>query len=401
MFSTQANTPESEIRQRIVDLQTALQVNAIEGALILQPTDLFYYSGTIQQSHLYVPAEGDALLLARKSLERACAESTIGRILPLTSPQTLPQTLQDHALARPKRLGMELDVLPANLFFKYQTIFETSEIVDISDMIRGQRSIKSVYELDQLSQAGRFADQMMAHVASILTTGLTEIELAGQVEAFARKLGHQGIVRMRLWGNELFYGHLMSGANAAVPSYLASPTGGSSITPAVAQGPAPDPIRPHEPILVDYVFAHNGYIADQTRIFSLGALPDELMAAHQAMLDIQAAIRDLARPGISAGTLYETAVRMAADKGYADHFMGVGPQRIRFVGHGVGLELDEYPFLAQGQTLPLKENMVIALEPKLIFPGRGVVGIENSHIVKHDALVPLTQYPDTITTVTV
>lgn len=401
MFSTQANTPESEILQRIVDLQTSLQANAIEGALILQPTDLFYFSGTIQQSHLYVPAEGDALLLARKSLERARAESSIGHILPLASPQTLPRILRDHAIAPPKRLGMELDVLPANLFFKYQRIFEPSEIVDISDMIRMQRSVKSVYELDQLSRSGRLADRMMAHVASILTTGLTEIELAGQVEAFARKLGHQGVVRMRLWGNELFYGHLMSGANAAVPSYLASPTGGSSVTPAVAQGPSSDPIRPHEPILVDYVFAHNGYIADQTRIFSLGALPDELMGAHQAMLDIQSAIRDLSRPGISAGTLYETAVRMATDKGYADHFMGVGPRRIRFVGHGVGLELDEFPFLAQGQTMALKENMVIALEPKLIFPGRGVVGVENSHIVRQNGFVSLTSYPDTITTITI
>jgi Xaa-Pro aminopeptidase len=107
----------------------------------------------------------------------------------------------------------------------------------------------------------------------------------------------------------------------------------------------------------------------------------------------------MARPGIFAGQIYDAALDMAADAGFADYFMGVGPQRIRFVGHGVGLELDEFPFLAQGQNLALQENMVIALEPKLILPGRGVVGIENSHVVTPDGLTPLTAYPDMITTV--
>jgi Xaa-Pro aminopeptidase len=399
MFTTSTNTPAPEIRRRISQLQTELGKNDLDGALILQPTDLFYYSGTIQQSHLYVPAEGEALLLARKSFERAQAESPIDRIIPLASPKKLPQLLEDNGLSFPGRLGMELDVLPVNLFTVYKNIFPSAQIVDVAPVIRMQRAVKSSYERDILKQAGRFADQMMAHVPDILKEGLTEIELAGQVEAYARKLGHQGVVRMRLWGNELFYGHLLSGPSAAVPSYLASPTGGGAVTPAVAQGSGFTVIKPHEPVLVDYVFAYNGYISDQTRIFSIGDLPEDLVKAHQAMLDIQSHIKTMARPGIFAGQIYDAALDMAADAGFADYFMGVGPQRIRFVGHGVGLELDEFPFLAQGQNLALQENMVIALEPKLILPGRGVVGIENSHVVTPDGLTPLTAYPDMITTV--
>jgi Xaa-Pro dipeptidase len=397
MFNTDANTPAAEIQARIADLQTALQSSDLDGAMILQPTDLFYYSGTIQQSHLYVPAQGPALLLARKSLERAQAESPIDRILPLTSPKELPGILKVNDLPLPRSLGMELDVLPFNLFSIYQQVFDKTRISDLSPVIRMQRAVKSIYELTVMSQAGKLADQMMAHVAEVIREASTEIELAGLVEAFARKLGHQGVVRMRLWGNELFYGHLMCGPSAAVPSYLASPTGGSATTPAVAQGAGMAPIKPHEPILVDYVFAYNGYIADQTRIFSLGQLTDDLLQAHQAMLDIQAAIKQMAKPGVTAGQIYDTALEMAAEAGYADRFMGVGPQRIRFVGHGVGLELDEFPFLAQGQTMLLAANMVIAFEPKVIWPGRGVVGIENSHVVTAEGLSPLTTYPDEIT----
>jgi Xaa-Pro aminopeptidase len=202
---------------------------------------------------------------------------------------------------------------------------------------------------------------------------------------------------MRLWGSELFYGHFMAGPAAAEPSYLASPTGGAAVSPAVAQGPSFTPIGPNQPILVDYVFAHQGYLADHTRIFSLGELPADLTKAQADMVAIQNEIKAMALPGTTAGTVYAKAVELAEKAGYGDHFMGSGPARIRFVGHGVGLELDEYPFLAKGQEMVLAENMVVALEPKVIFPGKGVVGIENTHLVTAKGLAPLTQYPDGVT----
>jgi Xaa-Pro aminopeptidase len=226
---------------------------------------------------------------------------------------------------------------------------------------------------------------------------MSELELAGKVEAEARKLGHQGVVRMRLWGGEMFYGHLMSGPTAAVPSYLASPTGGVGTGPAIAQGPGFKTIQRHEPVLVDYVFAYNGYLSDHTRIFSLGSLPQELVDAHAAMLEVQQFVKQTAKPGVAAGRLYEQALARAAELGYADHFMGAaGKERIRFVGHGIGLEVDEYPFLAAGQDLPLQEGMTIALEPKVIFPGKGVVGIENTHVVTGDGLEQLGSFQEDV-----
>ena len=226
---------------------------------------------------------------------------------------------------------------------------------------------------------------------------MTELELAGKVEAEARRLGHQGVVRMRLWGGEMFYGHLMAGPTGAVPSYLASPTGGVGPSPAMAQGPGFNAIRRHEPVLVDYVFAYNGYLSDHTRIFSLGSLPQELVDAHNAMLEVQELVKKIATPGIASGAIYERALAKSTELGYADNFMGIaGKERIRFVGHGIGLEIDEFPFLAAGQDLQLREGMTIALEPKLIFPGQGVVGIENTHVVTQDGLEQLGRYPEEI-----
>jgi len=272
-------------------------------------------------------------------------------------------------------------------------------IRDISIPIRMVRAVKSAYELDLIRQAAAFSDQVAETLPQLLKVGKTEIETAGMVEAQARRLGHQGIVRMRLWGAEMFYGHLMSGPAAAVPSFLASPTGGASVSAAVAQGPSFRKIQRNEPILFDYVFAWKGYISDHTRIFAIGRLPQALMDAHAHMLDLQEQIKAMATPGTTAGELYSAAVSIAERQGIGSHFMGAGPDRIRFIGHGVGLELDEYPILAKGQKTELEEGMVIALEPKLIFPGKGVVGIENTHVVTQTGLDQLTRAEQQIVSV--
>lgn len=399
MDDTETYTPRSELETRIGRLQSHLRGMGVDGALILQNADAFYFAGTIQQGQLYVPAEGKPLLMIRKSLERARAESALERIIPMKSPRQLPELLAAHDLPIPETLGMELDVLPANLYLGFGKILETTRILDISHPIRRVRAVKSPYEIECIQTSAQLSDRLLETVGGLIREGMTELELAGLVEAEARKMGHQGVVRMRLWGSELFYGHLMAGSRAALPSFLASPTGGLGAGPAVAQGASFQPIRKGEPILVDYTFCYGGYIADSTRIFAIGGLPERLGKAYMAMLDVEGIVRRTARAGAPAGEVYGAAVERAGELGYGDHFMGTGKDRIRFVGHGVGLELDEYPFLAKGQEMVLESGMVIAVEPKLILPGEGVVGIENTHVVREEGLETLTRSPDRITVV--
>ncbi|OEU54393.1 MAG: peptidase M24 [Desulfobulbaceae bacterium S3730MH12] len=390
-------TPLYEIEQRIALLQDAMQRRSVDGVLILQKTDLFYFAATSQQGYLYVPAEGTPLLMIFKDFDRAKIESPLQDIVSLVSVKKIPQIFAEFNYVLPRILGMELDVLPANLYFLYGKIFEQSQIVDISTEIRLIRAVKSEFEVEKLRRAANLSDKVAAKVSELLIPGKTEVEVAGELEGYARSLGHQGIVRMRIWGGELFYGHLMSGAAAAVPSYLASPTGGEGVSDFVGQGASFKKITKNEPILVDYVFALDGYISDHARIFSIGALSSDLLDAHQAMLEVQNETMKQAKPGTVTGDLYEMMVSMAAERGYGDYFMGVGERRIRFTGHGVGLELDEFPFIAKGQKLELQAGMIIALEPKIIFPGKGVVGIENTHLVTEEGLEPLTKISDEIT----
>ncbi len=396
MTALACNVPSRELAGRIDALRQALARQGVDGALIAQKTDLYYFSGTSQQGWLYVPQAGAPLLLVFKDVQRARQESALEEIVSVVGVKEIPRVLAEYGYAMPKVLGLELDVLPANLYLQYGKIFAGAAIVDFSTEIRLIRAVKSPFELQCMRLAAQGADQVAGRVPALLAAGKTEVALAGELEAYARSLGHQGVVRMRMWGGELFYGHLLSGAEAAVPSYLASPTGGVGVSGAIGQGAGRRLIGTGEAIVVDYVFALDGYLADHTRIFSLGPIDPLLQRAHEAALRIQEEVCTMAVPGAISGDIYERMVAMAEEAGFGDNFMGVGERRIRFTGHGIGLELDEFPFIAKGQKLPLRTGMVIALEPKMIFPGLGVVGVENTHVVTDRGLETLTVYPDGI-----
>jgi Xaa-Pro dipeptidase len=397
MIQYNKTTPDNEQASRIIALQTRLENNSVDGALILQKADMFYYAGTAQQGWLYIPDQGEPLLMVFKDYQRAKDESGMKRVVSIISPKEIPETMASFGYSVPQKLGLELDVLTANHYFLFQKIFSDSTLVDISMAIRLQRSVKSDYEIELMRQASQMADKVASKVPDLLKEGMTEIEFAGLLEAYARSLGHQGLIRMRMWDNNLFYGHIMSGSDAAIPSCLASPTGGKGINPSIGQGPGFNTIKRNEPVLVDYVFVLNGYISDHTRIFSLGNLSEDLLRAHDAMLEIQEMVKQTAIPGTITGELYERMMSMAEAKSYKNYFMGAGEKRIRFTGHGIGIELDDFPFIAHGQTLALEKGMIIALEPKVVIPGKGVVGIENSLLVTDNGIESLTLFPDKIT----
>ncbi len=389
-------TPLGELSTRLTRLQEGLQDRGLDGALISQNVDLFYFSGTMQTSNLFVPASGDPLLLTRKSHERACQESPLPHIVPIRSLKEIPGYLGVHGFPDPARLGLEMDVLPANTYLAYRELLPETRFVDVSPLIRGIRAVKSDFEVTILREAAERLAGIFAAVESFAVPGVSEVELAGLLESVARRDGHPGIVRMRYFNQENFYGHVLSGESGAVPSYLDSPTGGHGMGPSMPQGASLRVLRAGEPIFIDLVAVVDGLMVDQTRIYALGNLPDDLAAAHQAMVDVQTTVIAAALPGAVCGDLYELALATAASKGLAANFMGLGADRVAFVGHGVGLELNELPVLSRGAKAILQPGNVFALEPKCLFSGRGAVGIENTWLVTEGGSMRLTSTSDDV-----
>ena len=145
--------PASEIANRIVALQALLKKNGVDAAIIRQNADLFYFTGTVQDSHLVVPSSGNPVLLVRRSMARAEAESPIRPIVQMKSLAELREvTFEACGTREPKIIGFELDVLPAKAFLFYdEKIFPKQQIVDISGPVRQVRMVKSDWEIRDAS----------------------------------------------------------------------------------------------------------------------------------------------------------------------------------------------------------------------------------------------------------
>lgn len=149
-----------------------------------------------------------------------------------------------------------------------------------------------------------------------------------------------------------------------------------------------------EPILIDYTGVFNCYILDMTRMFDIGDLDHELQHAFDTALAIQEKVAAAMRPGAICAEIFEIAAQMAEEASLGSRFMDAPGEQAWFVGHGVGLELDEMPVLAKGFNLPLQLNQTIEVEPKFVFPGSGVVGIEDTFVVNKDGGIRLTCLDD-------
>ena len=355
----------------------------------MQAADLYYFAGTVQNAHLVVPAEGEPALYVRRSLSRARRESPLDRILPLQSFGQLRGALAEAGAAAGK-VGFELDVLPAARYLRYADLLEGLELADCSPLIRDLRMRKSEWELDCMRSAGAIIGHGLDAAGEVLVEGMTELELAAEVERALRRAGHQGAVRTRAFNAETHYGVIAAGPSAATPGGADAPIVGPGPNAAMGKGASQRPIRRNEPIIVDLVGAYGGYLADQTRTFSLGPVDDDFADAYEVARTILETVSSEALPGTAGASLYGRAQELAAGR---EGFMGpAGEQSVTFVGHGIGLELDEAPLLAKGWDEPLAAGMVFALEPKFVFAGRGAVGVENSYVVGANGVEAITAY---------
>lgn len=384
-------TPKEELEDRCGRLQTLLVQQGIEGVALLQNADLFYFTGSIQQGVFYVPASGEPVYLVRKDFNRARMESGLKRVAPLGSMRRVAEALKEQGINLPDKIGFELDVLPVALFERWHKVLGGGVAVDISGLVRRVKAIKSTYEIAIMKDAALMMDKVYQRAKEVIRAGITDLEVAAELEFVARKAGHQGLTRFRGFNSELFYGHVFSGEDGAVPTYSDTPLGGLGVSPAVAQGASYKKIGSGEPVIVDFITAFDGYMVDMTRTFVVGKLPVKLEKAYADMRLVQKKMAEIARPGVAWGEVYRQCYDLAVELGYKEHFMGNAGAQVSFIGHGIGVEIDEFPFIARGfDTQLLEAGMCFAFEPKAVFAGEGAVGIENTFWVADDGLRKLT-----------
>ena len=381
----------NESQQRIAKFQGMLSAKGIDGALFIFPIDVYYFAGTRQNSTLWIPATGEPVLMVRKSLSRARAESPITDLRPFPSSKEFAAVIPESA----SKIGFTYDVAPAQQLAFYQKLLAGREFVDISPLNREIRSVKSAFELEQLRNSARNLCSVFAQVPDFLKAGMRELDLAAEFEYRLRKTGHEGYVRMRAFNQELFGGLTLS-PGAASYGFFDGAVTGRGLSSASPQGASLDTISANVPVFVDFTGVFNGYITDMTRIFVIGDLDPQLKEAFDLSLKIQAEMQKGLIPGAICEELFLKSAEMATTAGFGDYYMGMPGENAKFVGHGVGLELDEFPVLAQGFKVPLQAGQTIAIEPKFVIPGKGVIGIENTFAVTTTGGEKITNIPDDI-----
>ena len=373
------SVPANEIARRLTAFRAALVEASIDAALIVEATDLIYLTGVMADAHLLVPANDDPILLVRRSLERVQAESPLEDVRPFGSFKELPPLIAELGA---KRVGLELDVLPAGQYLRYRDLLPDVDLVDVSMALAGVRAVKSTWELAMISKAAEQVAAAFAAAPALVAERSTDRAIQIELEHLMRQAGHQGPLRFRGLNGQMFYGAVLAGPDGAVAPWADTPLGGPGPSAAVGKGPGGWEIRDGDSVTVDLVGGWEGYLADATRTFFRGT-PNPLLAEALAVCEtILTELETLMVPGIPAEQLYLRGLELATAAGFGEHWMGYGSSRVKFVGHGIGLEINERPFLAQGFAEPLVAGNVIAVEPKLVFPGVGAVGIENSYVVR-------------------
>jgi len=387
-------TPLDEIESRLNRVKTRMEQQGIEALLVIQKMDFYYLSGTTQDGVLFLPLEGNPLLMIKRELERAKVESPLEDVVALKSLREIPSLIQTYWPRLPRGLGLEFDVLPVSDYLRLQELFPGVRFVDISSILREIRKIKSPFEIDLVRAAGKIGKRVYQEARKILKKGMTEIEFGGLLEAVAKKYGHEGLLRVRSLNYEAYTWHVLSGPTGGIVSQSDSPMGGLGLSPAFPVGASRRVMRAHEPILVDFGTCYHGYQADETRMFSIGKMKQKFIDAYKACREIHDAVLEETRPGTDCEAIFMKTLQLADKLGFKDSYLGPPGLQTRFIAHGIGLELNELPFIAKGQSYPLEKGMIFALEPKIVFPGEGSVGIENTVVVTekgYEILTPVSK----------
>jgi len=384
MELSQISLTQLELLQRREKF-TALMTNRFprwESAIIMENVNQYYFTGTIQDGVVIIQRDGRFIYGVRRSLERARAES------PLPEHEiTGIATYRDLAQIQGGNLGeayIEGDTMPVVTRERLSKYFTMSGVGFLDSVVRTVRSVKSPYELAAIRESGIAHRKLLEEqVPALLREGMTEIDFLGELSREMYRLGYQGLARFHQFQIDIAIGQVGFGTNALCSTWFDGPGGSHGNGPwAPFSGDPQRKLQKGDPVFVDVAFGMRGYHSDKTQVYFFGGEPpQDFLKAHQFCIDIQKRLAAMLKPGEIPSKIYET-VMASIPANDSEHFMGVSPgNRVKFLGHGVGLNIDDFPVIAKGFDEPLEENMILALEPKYAIWGIGMAGVEDTYRV--------------------
>lgn len=373
-----------EMKSRVHEVQKQIVHDKVDACIISSPVNLYYLNGYIFDGYMYILPEREPMLFVKRPVNL-----TADNIEFIRKPEQLPELLAKHNLPVPKRILLENDVLSYNAVSRFQKALQMPEMKSISAFMRVIRSVKSDSELAQIRQSAISHARVYQQIPSLYKPGMTDLDLQIEIEYVMRREGSIGAFRSFGENMDIFMGSLLAGDNAQTASPFDFALGGKGIDPLLPLGSANKPLKEGTTIMIDMAGNYTPYYDDMTRTFSVGEIPEEAHCAHQLSMSMHNEFMQFLKPGVACSDVYNMAMEMVVDNKMEAYFMGT-TQQAKFIGHGVGLEINEPPVFAPRSREILQTGMAIALEPKFVLPGIGAVGIENTYFVTDAGLEKVT-----------
>ena len=371
-------------------MQQAMQKINAGGCLLTVDVNLYYTTGRIYSGYFYLPAEGAPWFFVKRP-----NGLTGDHVEYIRKPEQMAELFAFYGLERPEKLLLEADELTYNDYIRLQKIFNPKETGNATAMMRELRRIKTPYEIEMFRISAERHAKTYAEIPECFRPGMTDLEFQYEIEKRMRKNGSIGLFRAFGANMDIYMGSILAGENAETPSPFDFALGGGGIDASCPLGANGTLLKEGTAIMVDMAGNYTAYMTDMTRVFSVGRLTEEAYRAHQVALTIQQEVENATRPGTACSDLYNIAANIAKKEGLSANFMGT-EQQAKFVGHGIGIQINELPVLTPRSKEELLPNMVFALEPKFVIPGVGAVGIENSFLVTETGVEKLTRFNEEI-----
>lgn len=375
-----------EYALRLNKLRREMERASLDGMLVADNANLFYVAGMVFRGYVYIPlnpmqqplffiirpmtAEGEGVVKIRK-------------------PEDIPSILEERGYGIAQCVGLEYDSLPYNEVKRLQNVFAGSATGDASQVLRNARMVKTDYEIRLMKEDGLHQMAVYRNIDRMYKEDMTDLELQIEIERALRREGCLGYLRVAGRLMEINLGSVVAGDNADNPTPYDFAMGGRGVSPSLPVGADGRILHRGTTVMIDMNGCFNGYQTDMTRCYAVGDVSDLAYRCHNCSIEILRRLEKEALPGVEAEQLYHIALEIVREHGLEAYFMG-HKQQAKFIGHGVGIQLNEQPPVAPRVKTPLKENMTIALEPKFVVPGVGAVGVENTYRVGADGLENLT-----------
>lgn len=373
-------TPKNELIRRLDFFKNTMNRFEPEWeiAVLFDKINIFYFTGTMQNGTLFIQRDGDSYFFIRRNFDRAVAESEFENLIPIKSFRDIHQYIKNI----PETVYISKDSTPISVFERFNKYFNFKTVKSSDLAINYTRSIKSDYEMQFILEAGKIHQITKEEIVpKLLVEGMTEFDFARLLLNEMLKLGHQGITRIKSFNGELYLGNICFGENSNYFNSFDGPGGLKGVCPAVPLFGNRETILTKDMLVhVDTACGYMGYYTDKTSIYFTGKTPSHVLDQHKKCVEIQNMVAEMLKPGNTPAEIYEK-VMSKLDDDFLDGFMGYKSNQVKFLGHGIGLHVDEFPAIAKGFELPLEENMVLAVEPKKSIDGVGMVGPENTYIV--------------------